>query len=133
MARAVPNLDWLPVVQAQLNADSAYRRLGSVDMRLGLAIGTTATIVTFEAFEIAGIDTVAAEDLRDADVIIEMSPRDWNAYLRKRKKGSGPSLLSLDLDTPGGVLKSGDPVKRIKFERYNLSLQAFLDAGAAAS
>ena len=58
-----------------------------------------------------------------------MSPKDWNAYLRKRKQGKGPSLLTLDLTDH--IVDAPNPLARVKFERYNLSLQAFIDAGAS--
>ena len=128
MAKAKANLDWLSAAQEALNTDSAYRKLGSKDVKLGLSIGDQARLVTFEAFEIASIDEVSAIGLRDADIVLEMSARDWNAYLRKRAKGKGPSLLTLDLDTR--VITGRSPLHRLKLERYNLSLQAFIDKGA---
>ena len=129
MAKAKANLDWLEQAQAAVNDSPAFRRLGSTDVTLGLAVGDESRLVTFEAFEVAQVSTVGANDLRDADIVIEMSAKDWNAYLRQRGKGKGPSLLTLDLDA--GVVKSASPLLRLKLERYNLSLQMFLDTGAA--
>ncbi len=128
MAKTKANLDWLSAAQEALHGDLAYRKLGSTDVTLGLSIGDQARLVTFEAFEIASIDEVSAIDLRDADIVLEMSARDWNAYLRKRAKGKGPSLLTLDLDSR--VITGRSPLDRLKLERYNLSLQAFIDKGA---
>ncbi len=128
MAKAKANLDWLSAAREALNEDFSYRKLGSTDVKLGLSIGDQARLVTFEAFEIASIDEVSAIDLRDADIVLEMSARDWNAYLRKRAKGKGPSLLTLDLDSR--VITGRSPLDRLKLERYNLSLQAFIDKGA---
>ena len=67
-------------------------------------------------------------DLRDADLVLTMSPRDWNAYLRSRARGRGPSLLSLDLTER--VFEAANPLARTLLPRYNLSLQAFVDTGA---
>ncbi len=128
MAKAKANLDWLSAAQEVLNGDSAYRKLGSTDVTLGLSIGDQARLVTFEAFEIASIVEVSATDLRDADIVLEMSVKNWNAYLRQRAKGKGPSLLTLDLDQR--VITGRSPLDRLKLERYNLSLQAFIDKGA---
>lgn len=128
MAKAKANLDWLGAAQEALNGDFAYRKLGSTDVTLGLSIGDQARLVTFEAFEIASIIEVSAMDLRDADIVLEMSAKDWNAYLRQRAKGKGPSLLTLDLDAR--VITGRSPLDRLKLERYNLSLQAFIDKGA---
>lgn len=128
MAKAKANLDWLSAAQEALNGDFAYRKLGSTDVTLGLSIGDQARLVTFAAFEIASIIEVSVMDLRDADIVLEMSAKDWNAYLRQRAKGKGPSLLTLDLDAR--VITGRSPLDRLKLERYNLSLQAFIDKGA---
>ncbi|MCZ6616524.1 MAG: hypothetical protein O7E57_00215 [Gammaproteobacteria bacterium] len=128
MATVKANLDWLSAAQEALNGDSAFRKLGSTDITLGLSIGDEARLVTFEAFEIASISEISPMDLRDADIVLEMSVKNWNAYLRKRAKGKGPSLLTLDLDQR--VITPRSPIDRLKLERYNLSLQAFIDKGA---
>ncbi len=126
MAKAQPNLGWLDEACTLLSEDSAYRTLGSTDVKVAFAIGDVAKLVVFEAFEIGNVQDL--NDERDADLIIRMSARDWNAYLRKRKKGTGPSLLSLDLDQR--VVEAANPLKKVMLERYNSSLQAFIDAGA---
>ena len=95
MAKAKPNLDWLTKAQRQLNRDSEFRKLGSTDLKLGLLIGDDARLVTFEAFEIADVRDLDPQDVRDADLVINMSPKDWNAYLRKRKAGKAPSIMSV--------------------------------------
>ena len=129
MAKAKPNLDWLEDAGEALAGDPSFRKLGSTDMVLGLAVGDAARLVRFEAFEIADVRSVAPVELRDADLVIRMSPKDWNAYLRQRKQGKGPSLLTLDLTD--GIVDAPNPLARVKFERYNLSLQAFIDTGAS--
>lgn len=129
MAKAKPRLDWLPAARDALNADPAFRRLGSADFNLALAVGDQARLVTFEAFEISAVADADPADLRDADLVLEMTPRDWNAYLRQRAKGKGETLLSLDLQHR--LVRARDPLKRLLFERYNRSIQALLDCGAA--
>lgn len=129
MPRAEPHLDWLPDAQAALNTDAAFRKLGSADFKLGLSIGGAARIVTFEAFLIASVAEASAAELRDADLVIEMSPADWNRYLRQRAGGQGESLLSLDLSRH--LVRARDPLQRLLFERYNRSIQALVDRGAA--
>ena len=128
MAKAKANLEWLSAAREALNEDTGYRKLGSTDVTLGLSIGDEARLVVFEAFEITGIIEVSEMNLRDADIVLEMSVKYWNAYLRQRAKGKGPSLLSLDLDAR--VIAGRSPLDRLKLERYNLSLQAFIDKGA---
>jgi hypothetical protein len=126
MARAKPNLGWLPAAMKTLNKDPGFRKLGSTDMTLGLRLGEEVRLVKFEAFEVAEI--VEDGDLRDAELILSMTPKDWNAYLRQRARGKGPSLLNLDLDK--GVFEAASPLDRMMLPRYNLSLQAFIDTGA---
>lgn len=129
MAKAQPKLDWLNAAREQLNVDPGYRKLGSTDVTLGLAIGGECRLVVFEAFAISAVRVIDDTELRDADIVIRMTPKDWNAYLRNRQKGRAASLLSLDIDK--AVVTGADPLKRNKLARYNLSIQAFLDAGAA--
>ena len=126
MARAKPNLEWLDAARTQLNGDTAFRKLGSTDMVLGLSLGDEIRLVKFEAFEITEI--ADGGDLRDAGLVLAMSPKDWNAYLRQRAKGRGPTLLTLDLER--GVFDAASPLNRHLLPRYNLSLQAFIDTGA---
>ncbi len=131
MSRAKPQLDWLAEAREALNADPAFRRLGSADFRLGLALGDQVRIVSFEAFQIADIIEGDANDLRDADLVIRMTPRDWNAYLRKRARGKGPSLLAMDVSER--LVQARNPLQRLMLERYNRTIQALLDKGAALS
>ncbi len=121
-------LDWLGPARDACNADPAFRKLGSTDLTLGVKSGRAVRIVTFEAFEVADVREAAETALRDCDVVIEMAPRDWTRYLQRRAKGTGPTLVSLDLDR--GIVRAPDPLKRLKFERYHLSLQALVDQGA---
>lgn len=131
MARAKPDLDWLAEARAALNADPAFRKLGSADFRLGLLLGDDARIVTFEAFQIAEVAEADPADMRDADIVLEMAPRDWNAYLRQRARGKGATLLSLDLERH--LVGARNPLQRLVLERYNRTIQALLDKGAALS
>ena len=121
-------LDWLPTAQAALNEDPAFRKLGSTDLVLGLKSGRTVRRVVFEAFEIASVDETDEAALRDCDLVIEMTPREWTNYLRRRAKGTGPSLVSLNLVRD--IVHASNPLDGLKFDRYHLSLQALVDQGA---
>lgn len=122
-------LDWLEAAAEKLNASPAFRQLGSTDLVLGLKAGRTVRILTFEAFAITELRDAGDAALRDCDLVIAMPPRDWSSYLRRRAKGSGPSLVALDLER--GIVSAADPLQRLKFERYHLTLQALVDQGAA--
>ena len=84
--------------------------------------------VVFEAFEIASVDETDEAALRDCELVIEMTPREWTNYLRRRAKGTGPTLVSLDLDRD--IVRAANPLDQLKFDRYHLSLQALVDQGA---
>ena len=130
MPKAKPKLDGLEAAVGALNESREYRKLGNTDVTLALSLGDVHRLVKFEAFEIAPIEEIDADATRDAELVLEMSAKDWNAYLRQRKAGKGDSLLSLDLATPGGVVHASNPLAKLKFERFNRSLQAFVDEGA---
>lgn len=128
MTEAQPRLDSLAAAREAANADPAFRKLGTADLTLGLSLGGETRLVRFEAFEVAEVSSVKPVDLRDADIVLEMSPREWNDYLGARARGEGPTLLSLDCES--GVVRGADPLARLKLERYNRSIQAFVDLAA---
>jgi hypothetical protein len=113
-----------------VNADPAFRQLGTCDVRMGIKTGESAFLVDFVAFECAGIEQIDVDALRDADFFLELSVPEWRTYLAGRRAGNAPSLVSLDVNAPDGIVKGGDPLKKLKFERFHLTLQAFLDKGA---
>ena len=121
-------LDWLPDARTALNGDPAFRKLGSTDLVLGLKSGRVVRKVVFEAFEITSVDETPETALRDCELTIEMAPREWTNYLRRRAKGTGPTLQSLDLDRD--IVQAANPLDRLKFDRYHLSLQTLVDEGA---
>jgi hypothetical protein len=114
-----------------VNSDPAFRKLGTADLRLGIHCGERAFIVSFEAFECSAVDAVEPEQLRDADFVLERSESAWADYLSARRAGAAVSLLSLDLDTPGGILRGSDPRRTLGFERYQATVQAFFDRAAS--
>lgn len=122
------HLDWLDRAAKAVNSDPAFRKLGSTDMRIAFKAGTVARGVTFEAFEVTKVQDVDENDLRDWELVIDMPARNWTNYLRQRADGRGPSLVSLDLGR--NIVKAPDPLARLKFERFHLSLQALVDKGA---
>lgn len=131
MTRAKPKFGWLEAAAERLAASPAYRRLGSVDMTVAFVAGDVARLVAFDAFGVGGVRDLTLADLRDADLVIRMSGREWDTYLRARRRGTGQSLLSLDLDRR--IVTARNPLLRLKFERFSASLQAFVDEGARSA
>ena len=121
-------LDWLDQAAAAVNRDPGFRTLGSTDLVVGFKSGTAVRVVAFEAFEVASVANAEEVALRDCDLVIEMTPRQWTDYLTRRARGVAPSLVSLDIDR--GIVRAPVPLQRLKFERYHLSIQALCDAGA---
>src|SRR4249919_3956863 len=124
---AALNLGLLQKVRETVNADRDFRRLGTCDARVGIKAGDAAFLIDFEAVECAAVAAIDLDALRDADFYLELSSDAWKAYLAGRTAGTAPSLVSLDVDTPNGIVKGADPLKTLKFERYHLTLQSFLD------
>ena len=125
---ATDEMAYLTKARTRINKDPQYRKLGNTDLKLALVIGKDARLVTFTAFEVESVEPLDLDDLRDAELVLRMGKREWNAYLKKRRGGTGPSLLTLDLDR--SVVEARDPLARLKLERYNRSLQSFVDACA---
>ena len=82
----------------------------------------------------ASVDTADEAALRDCELtgaIIEMRLGSMDGLSHqdgRRARGIAPSLVSLDIDR--GIVRAPDPMLRLKFDRYHLSIQALCDAGA---
>jgi hypothetical protein len=123
--------DLLVRTRDAVNADPSFRKLGSTDLRLGIRSGERAFLVSFVAFECAAVEATEPDGLCDADLTLELPEAGWGRYLTDRAAGRAPSLLSLDLDTDGGIVRGADPRRTLGFERYAATLQAFFDRAAA--
>jgi len=131
MTTAEPlSVKWLKKAQSIVNADSSFRKRGSIDVKMGVRIGKATYLVTFAGFSCHDVHKLNDNDLRDADFIVEMSADQWDRFLAGRRAGNGRTLA--DLDTTDGVVKTVNPRKKLEFLRFHTSLQAFFDAGANA-
>lgn len=121
--------DWMQPAREQLNSSSGFRQLGSVDIRLAFKSGKNCNLVHFHGFEIGDIKSIDPDvPFAEAEVMVEMSTRNWNSYLRKRALSRTQTLLSMDVDRP--IISASNPLNRRLFDRYHRSIQAFVDAGA---
>ena len=121
-------LDWLEAASDRVNKDSAYRSLGSADVDIAFRAGKVIRRARFDAFSVADIETIDEAELRDVEVVIDMPARDWTNYLKRRNRGVGPSLSGLD--TERGIVSARSPIERLKFDRFQRSIQALVDEGA---
>ena len=129
-----PSVEWFDSVKNLVNQDEAFRRLGTVDARVGVKVGDRIYEVTFEAFECTGVREITADDLRDCDFWLEQEPDAWKDMLTNiRQNGHADlthTLNTIDLSRPDGFARSYDGYRRDTFYRFNQSLQHFFDSSA---
>lgn len=129
-----PSVEWFDTIRNMVNSDEVFRRLGTVDARVGIKVGDQIFEVTFEAFECVGAKKITENDLRDLDFWLEQSPDEWREMIDNIKQhGSADlkhTLNTIDLSTPEGFARSYDGYRRDAFYRFNQSLQHFFDASA---
>ena len=121
-------LDWMEKAAADVNADREFKKLGTAELEVAFRAGKVARAVRFDAFEVVDVRDVAEADLRDVELLVDMTAREWTNYLKRRAKGNGPSMMGLE--TASGIVHGLNPLAELKFHRYHRSLQAFVDAGA---
>jgi hypothetical protein len=124
------DLELLERTRESVNTDRTLARLGSCDVRLGIRTDGAAYVVDFAAFECAAVAQIDDDALRDVDIVIAQAAAAWRRYLKGRRDGTAPSLVSLDVEAADGIVHAQDPLKALLFERYHLTLQAFFDAAA---
>ena len=135
-ALVFPSVEWFQALQEMVNADPDFRRLGSIDIAMGVKVGSRVFIITFEAFECSDVREGTEYDLIDLDFFLEMSEADWQDLMRNTKENGGADLShtlnTLDLMAQDGISKNatGDQFRADLFFRVNQSLQHFFDSSA---
>ena len=135
-ALVFPSVEWFQALQEMVNADPDFRRLGSIDISMGVKVGSRVFIITFEAFECSDVREGTEYDLIDLDFFLEMSEADWQDLMRNTKENGGADLShtlnTLDLMAQDGISKNatGDQFRADLFFRVNQSLQHFFDSSA---
>lgn len=124
--------DWMLNAKTEANSDPAFRALGSADATVCFQSGKHGRRVVFQAFGIDSVTEADVDTIKDDDILIAMSTREWNSYLYRRRLGRAPSLLGLDAEK-NDVILTKDVSARLQFERISRSIQAFVDYGARAS
>ena len=131
---AFPSLEWFEAVRGLVNQDEAFRRLGTVDARVGVKVGDKTYELTFEAFECAGVRTISQDDLVDCDFWLEQEPEAWKDMVSNIQQNGradlSHTLNTIDLTRPDGFARSFDGYRRDAFYRFNQSLQHFFDSSA---
>ena len=129
-----PSVEWFDAVRNLVNSDEGFRRLGTVDARVGVKVGDKLFEITFEAFECVGAQEIGETVMRELDFWLEQSPDQWREMLENIKQhGSADlqhTLNTIDLTIPEGFARSYDGYRRDTFYRFNQSLQHFFDSSA---
>jgi hypothetical protein len=129
-----PSVEWFTALKDIVNADPAFRRLGTVDAVVGAKIGSKVYELTFEAFECAGVREVGEKALSDMDFWLEQPFAAWKEMIEDIKAngqaGLSHTLNTIDLNMPEGLAKAQDEYKRDAFYRFNQSIQDYFDASA---
>ena len=134
MTVSFPSVEWFEAVKELVNGDEAYRRIGTCDAAVGIAIPDRGEhyLVTFEAFECLGAREATPAEAEDADFYLEMPYERWKEMLGNIKEHEGADLQhtlnTLDLNDSEGVARSHDGYRRDLFYRFNESFQYFFDA-----
>lgn len=129
-----PSVEWFDTMRDIVNNDEAFRRLGTVDARVGVKVGDELYELTFEAFECTGASQIEESALRDLDFWLEQSLDEWRDMIQNIKMngsaGLSHTLNTIDLNRPEGFAKSFDGYRRDAFYRFNQSLQHFFDSSS---
>jgi hypothetical protein len=129
-----PSVEWFNAIKDIVNADPAFRQLGTVDAVVGVKVGSKIFELTFEAFECTNVREAGENDLRDMDFWLEQSYDAWKEMIGNiRQHGAADlshTLNTIDLNIPEGFARSHDGYRRDAFYRFNQSIQDFFNAAA---
>lgn len=129
-----PSVEWFSAIKDLVNADPAFRQLGTVDSIVGVKVGNKIYEITFEAFECTNVREVNENALRDMDFWLEQPYDKWQEMLQNIKSHGAADLAhtlnTIDLSMPEGFARSHDGYRRDAFYRFNQSIQDFFNASA---
>jgi hypothetical protein len=131
-----PSLEWFQALREIVNADAAYRHIGTCDATVGLKVPELEKfyLLTFEAFEVADVKEVSESDAEDTDFWLELPYARWKDMLsniaENGKADLTHTLNTIDLEEPEGFARSHDGYRRDAFYRFNQSFQHLFDSSA---
>ena len=135
---AFPSEAWFQAVRDVYNGDSTLHSGGggACDTRSGFKVGDDYYLIVFEGLDCAETRAASAEEMQDADFIIEMSAGLWKdmvANIQANGKADlDHTLNSIDLNQEESIAYSpvDDQYRQDLFYRYNQNFQDFFDASA---
>ncbi len=131
-----PSIEWFGALRDIVNADEAYRRIGTCDAVVGIKIPDLETYfrLTFEAFEVLDARKASEAEAEDSDFWLEMPYERWKEMVQNiRDNGKADlhhTLNTIDLEDAEGFARSHDGYRRDAFYRFNQSFQHFFDSSA---
>ena len=131
-----PSVDWFSAIKNMVNDDEGYKRIGTCDTTIGIKVPDLEKFYTiqFEAFEVADIKEVNANEAEDTDFWLEMPYVKWKEMIQNIKDNGQAdlhhTLNTIDLEEPEGFARSHDGYRRDAFYRFNQTFQYFFDASA---
>lgn len=135
-----PSLEWFRHLARAMNENRARQeQLGYVDCVAQFTVVEPecwSVQVAFVEFEAVDVRLAGADDESRADFILEASLATWREMVESIAAGGGRPDLdhSLNRLTHMGEpmrVRSGDPLRRDLYFRYNQSLQEFVNASGA--
>lgn len=131
-----PSVEWFDALRNLVNGTEAYRHIGTCDAVVGVKVPDLqkSYVLTFEAFECAGVREASESDLDSSDFWLEASYEKWKEMLTNIKMNGKAdlhhTLNTIDLEDPEGFARSRDGYRRDAFYRFNQTFQHFFDASA---
>ena len=129
-----PSVEWFKTAGDLLNKSDSFKRLGTCDTQMGVAVGDRYFEVDFEAFEMAAAKQIDAERAAELDFILTQDYDAWKAMLQDIKANGRATheftLNSLDLRSDAEFAKGKDYNRRDAFYRFNQTLQEYFDMSA---
>ena len=128
-----PSVEWFRALSAAAAADDArYRRLGVVDLVMGVRVGDAGFRLAFCDFGCEGVD--AWDGTEPVDCVLSASLGDWEelvAHIRDRGSADpSHTLNSLVLAGDRFTLTGDEQLGIDAFYRFNATLQAFIEEAA---
>ena len=129
-----PSVEWFKTAGDLLNKSDSFKRLGTCDTQMGVAVGDRYFEVDFEAFEMAAAKQIDAERAAELDFVLTQDYDAWKAMLQDIKANGRATheftLNSLDLRSEAESAKGKDYNRRDAFYRFNQTLQEYFDMSA---
>ena len=125
-----PSAPWFRALADAATADEPrYRRLGFVEITLGVKVGEKGYRITFEDFGCTEVEDW--DGSASVDCTVSADPSDWRELIEHiQKRGSADpehTLNSLVLAGDRFALTGDEQLGIDRFYRFNASLQAFFE------